>query len=133
MLKNSAKCLLLAFMAITAGCAGSTGPELGQVSGTVTIDGTPAADIKVKFNPVAGGRASTGLTDSSGKYTLVYSPDSTGAVLGQHRVTIESETVPSDDNLDLSAPKSTIPAAYLTMTKDVQVDSGKSTIDFVYP
>jgi len=133
MIKTFTKCMALTMLATLIGCTGSTGPELGQVSGSVSIDGAPAPNVTVKFDPIGGGRGSTGVTDSNGNYTLVYSPDSTGAVIGQHNVSISSEAVLSDDNLDLSTPQGSIPTAYLSMTKEARVDGGKNTIDLVYP
>ena len=89
--------LLAGLVAVTlpslTGCGG--GPSLGQVSGTITMDGEPMADIQVTFEPkqVEGGTAivgpfSTGLTDSSGKYTLKTRNGDDGAVVGEHTVSV---------------------------------------------
>ncbi|MBR9804015.1 carboxypeptidase regulatory-like domain-containing protein, partial [bacterium] len=82
-----------------SGCGGSSDtPDLGSVSGTVTIDGAPASNVTVTFTPVEGGRASTGTTSSSGHYNLVYSPSEAGAVLGQHKVTIRELKLDFDES-----------------------------------
>ena len=64
-------------------CAGFTGcsgggadyPDLGTVSGVVTVDGKPTGNILVQFSPVDGGRTAVGLTDASGRYDLDYAAD----------------------------------------------------------
>ena len=70
------------------GCGGSDGPPLGRVRGVVTLDGAPLEGALVRFDPVEPARASRGMTDSAGRYTLVYLRDIEGAVVGGHRVTI---------------------------------------------
>ena len=85
-----------------SGC--SNGPATGTVTGVVMIDDKPIANAKVNFFP-DDGRASTGTTDSEGKYELVFSRDQKGALLGSHKVTIATETVSvtdysADDNYD---------------------------------
>jgi hypothetical protein len=70
------------------GC-GSGGPELGEVSGTVTKNGEPLPDVLVTFVPVDGGRASTGKTDENGEYSLMYGTEP-GALVGEHQVKVTS-------------------------------------------
>jgi hypothetical protein len=71
------------------GC--NKGPELGSVSGVVTMDGRPLPNAVVTFVPAAGGRAAIGQTDANGQYKLVF-VGTTGALVGQHRVSVT--TVP---------------------------------------
>src|SRR4051812_47799958 len=53
-----------------AGC-GSSGPELGNVHGTIKMDGQPLklADVMFRRKDFTG-RPSTGMTDENGYYTL---------------------------------------------------------------
>jgi hypothetical protein len=76
-----------------AGC-GESGPELGAVTGVVTLDGKPYPNALVTFTPKDGGPASTGVTDASGAYELLCL-DRKGAPLGQHQVSVTtiSQTV----------------------------------------
>lgn len=74
------------FCLVTLGC-GSGGPELGSVTGKVTLDGKPVTNGLVTFMPVGGGRPATGKTDANGQYELL-GVDGKGAVLGQHRVAV---------------------------------------------
>ena len=70
--------------------------EFGQVSGTVSLNGKPLDEVLVMFLPEpsadnTGGAHSECVSDSDGKYELVYSrdPQVKGALVGQHRVVIE--------------------------------------------
>ena len=112
------------------GCSGGGDlPDLGKVSGTVTVDGTPTADIMVQFSPVAGGRTSAGVTDSSGHYELAYTAGAKGAVVGKHQVTLSAQTAAaSDDQLDLSGSDA-IPEKYKDKTFEFEVQSGSNTFD----
>ena len=68
-----ALCLALT-SAIGCGGAPSDMPELGSVTGTVTLAGKPLADAIVEFRP-AEGRPSSGKTNETGAYTLQYTSD----------------------------------------------------------
>jgi hypothetical protein len=67
------------------GCAGGERPV--PVSGTVTLEGKPQADVWVLFNPIAGGRLASGHTDAEGKFALTTSHEGDGAVPGSYYVT----------------------------------------------
>ncbi len=85
--------LLLSILALSfIGC--SKGPEMGQVTGTVTDkQGLPMAGVVVYFLPatIPEVRRSMGLTDERGAYTLVYQDDQStpGAVVGSHVIIVE--------------------------------------------
>lgn len=88
-------------------------PPLGQVSGTVTLDGEPLAGARVVFSSITptvdGGynrkiraRSATATTDAQGHYELTYLDDIKGTVLGRNRVQISKinekgqEIIPPD-------------------------------------
>ena len=71
---------------------GSSGPEIGAVTGTVLLDGRPVEGAMLIFEPKKGGRSSTALTDASGKYELKYIGDRMGALIGEHQVRITKFT-----------------------------------------
>ncbi len=84
--KNSL--LVVGCMAFTllSGCGGSSDqPELGEVSGLVTLDGKPVVGVNVVFKPDVG-RAAGGNTDADGKYTLQYLDGVEGCKLGPNTV-----------------------------------------------
>lgn len=130
------------------GC-GPSGPPLGTVSGTVTMDGQPLSNALVTFTPAEGGRSSTGKTDASGKYELAF-VESKGALIGTHKVSVTtiaevaaSAPVSSDSEeyakqamggsqSDYDSAKVTepIPAKYNTATTlTFEVKSGSNTYD----
>ena len=90
---------LMAFL-MTFGFVGCGGddfkPQLGLVTGSVTVNGAPGADLLVTFEPQGGGKsslvgmASTATTDGQGKFELNYGGNSKGAVVGKHLVRIVS-------------------------------------------
>ncbi len=124
--------LLCAFSLLWClGCSGRSDlPDLGTVSGTVTVDGKPTAGIMVHFSPDGGGRTSTGVTDSSGHYELNYTADAEGAVVGKHKVTLSANSeAASDDQLDLSGSNSAIPDKYKGRTFEFDVKAGSNTFD----
>jgi len=77
---------------LAAGC--SSGRKIVPVSGTVTVNGQPAAGLIVSFQPLGGegeqnpGRGSSAVTGSDGKFTLIYDGEKPGAFTGKHRVRI---------------------------------------------
>jgi hypothetical protein len=89
------------------GCGGRNDPnrpELLEVSGTVTWNGKPLEGAVVVFEPQQGA-LSTGGTDAAGRFTLRYSRNLKGAVVGQHTVRISKfegeagpETIPGKYN-----------------------------------
>ena len=67
------------------GCGGS-GLDLAPVSGRVTLDGEPLANVTVTFLPKDGASAS-GRTNDNGEYELTTIAEK-GALLGEHTVTV---------------------------------------------
>lgn len=70
------------------GC-GPAGPELGQVRGTVSLDGVPIKEGSIQFWPT-NGRPARGSIGKDGTYELTTFDKHDGAYVGQHRVTIKS-------------------------------------------
>lgn len=135
MIRFSMLCSVMAVGLISICGCGSGGPALGRVTGTVTVDGKPASGVQVRFQPVEGGRPSMGVTDASGNYELVFSPEAAGALVGTHEVTIAGAEPSVDAGAASSAPltDTAIPASYAGMKKTVEVKSGRNTIDVAYP
>lgn len=69
------------------GCGRPAGPILAPVEGIVTEAGVPISGAMVTFYPEAG-RPSVGQSDDQGHYSLRFTADRDGAVLGSHQVTI---------------------------------------------
>ena len=114
---NAAVALLLV---IASGC--SRGPQVGQVEGTVTVDGEPVAGLKVFYYPPTG-RPSRTVTDAQGHYRLKWKPDVGGALVGQHKVVIS--TITEQDRVEH------LPARYNSETElTADVKAGDNIIDF---
>ena len=110
-------------MACFAGC-GTGGPQLAPVSGRVTIDGKPMANIDVTFQPDEMRPASYGRTDPDGHYELGYKKGVQGALVGQHtvRITVERSVVPNPPHI----------AAKFNSQSDLrrEVKAGQNNFDF---
>jgi hypothetical protein len=84
---------LLATSMLAVGCSGDN-IKFVPVSGRVTKNGQPLANVRVVFQPIGSenpGPGSAGTTDADGRYTLTVSSQQQsgkGAVPGMHRVTI---------------------------------------------
>jgi hypothetical protein len=119
------------FCICIAACGGGSGlPPLGNVSGTVTVDGQPAPNVMVQFSPVQGGRTSSGITDGSGRYSLMYTAEASGAQVGKHEVRVTpSSEAPSDDQMDLASPQGALSPEHLQQTFEFEVQAGSNTFD----
>ncbi len=85
---------------VVCGCGDLSG--LGTVTGQVTMDGQPLANVMVTFIPTGGGNASTGVTDASGNYQLVH-PAGRGAELGTHTVRVTTVQAEARTMTDVSS------------------------------
>ncbi|EAQ77341.1 carboxypeptidase-like regulatory domain-containing protein [Blastopirellula marina] len=126
-----------------SGCsAPSDQPELGQVSGTVTLDGDPLSGVAIVFQP-DNGRPAHGQTDAEGKYELTYIRSTRGTKLGHNRVEIapsEEADEPDEAEPDAELPqvkrraksgKPRIPARYNVQSElEADVQPGANTFDF---
>jgi hypothetical protein len=120
---------------ILLGCGKSDTPELGQVEGTVKLDGSPLPNARVEFHPKKGGRPSVGTTDDDGHFVLEYKTGVNGALVGTHRVRIrtyrEGDADAEDESQRAPTPEK-IPAKYnAETTLEKQVSPGANDpIDF---
>jgi hypothetical protein len=79
-------CLPAAFL---SGCGG---PKLAKVSGKVTYNGKPVTGGKIMFYPESG-RMAMGEIALDGTYSLTTFKAGDGALVGSHRIAIESTKV----------------------------------------
>lgn len=105
-------------------------PKLGLVTGTISVNGKPLPFSQVFFHPAEREHAvkgktrkvtaSSGQTDGTGRYEMMYDPTNHGVVIGKCRV----EVMTTDYN--------GIQPKYFKNTPDaatVEVKAGKQTID----
>jgi hypothetical protein len=125
------------FLLLLAGCSG--GRKAVPVSGRVTLDGQPVADVYVSFQPVAAtdinadAMGSTGITDQEGKFTLSLSDtQAPGALAGKHAVRLSDKRASSSsDGGPSSAPKPRFPTRYADGSLSFEVPpDGTSQADF---
>lgn len=119
--------VLCAVVLLVVGCTGSSDrPELGLVTGVVTVDGEPVEGLLVTFIPDAG-RPSSGVTDVLGQYELEYVGASMGAKLGHHQVRITT--------LDIGEPnrpaRELVPSKFNVQSElTAEVDANDNRYDF---
>jgi|LSQX01.2.fsa_nt_gb hypothetical protein len=117
-----------AALAAACGCGRSQDvPDLGLVTGTVTLDGTPVPGLLVMFEPTDAA-LSTGTTNASGEYELWYTNKVKGAAIGKHVVRIEAF---QDGEQGGGNRPVAIPGRYNTdSTLTAEVQAGENTINF---
>ncbi len=124
----------LALAGVTAlllsGCGSSDGPKLASVSGTVTLDDRPLPDATVEFQPHSGS-PSIGVTDSTGRYKLMYTASKPGATLGKHKVRITLSSENPDAQGKQLAIRPLLPPRYNRNSElTAEVTSGSNKFDF---
>ena len=139
--------LVFAFLLLPAcfGCDGRPKADyskldLAEVTGTITLDGEPLPNARIKFENEGGGY-SYGLTDSSGTYRLMFNTEKSGIQPGPKTVRIftvgggpefsqnSGEAVEEDP--DAKTDQEIVPDKYNTNSElEETVESGSQTIDF---
>lgn len=123
------RCAPAALLVLSLGC-GPSGPEIAPVEGTVTLDDKPLEGALVMFYPEAGGRPAAGRTDADGYYELQYSQGRTGALPGNHDVTI-STVEEGDADAGLKNSPERVPAKYNVNSElKATVEADDNVIDF---
>lgn len=89
-----------------SGCfgGGESLPELANVTGTVTLDGSPLPGANILFQPQQG-KTAFAMTDEKGKFELMYNQDVAGTVPGSYSVKVSKEKNPEEPGMDLVPPK----------------------------
>lgn len=132
--------VLFSFAVTAAFCVGcgAGGPEVADVTGTVTLDGNPVPGAAVTFHPeAAGGSPSYGVTDDQGKYKMMFTMDRSGAMLGKNWVEIEVPKLSKSEIEEMKAngqtppPRLQIPKKYKEQgALTAEVKSGANDIPF---
>lgn len=117
------------------GCGGrGDRPDLGAVTGTVSMDGKPLPNVWVMFNPTAGGRTSIARTNEEGVYELMYLEGAKGANIGTHKVVIMTYHEDEIEEMKLNTGKSVedpiLPKYNSQTTLTEEVKEGENVIDF---
>jgi hypothetical protein len=120
--------LLCGCLLALAGCGGGGGQTL-PVSGIVTLDGNPVAEVLVRFYPDTGTDPTSsgyGQTGTDGKFVIASSKDKKGLVAGRYKVTVSKgrpETGSSEEGAGAVIPevelKDDFPAIYSDPSKTI--------------
>jgi hypothetical protein len=130
---------------VLSGC-GSNRPTIARVHGRIIYQGKPVTVGQIMFYPETG-RPAIGTIGPDGAYKLTTFPNTPGdgALLGKHRVTVESTRLTGGVKAnsleeELRAPPSSIPriewlvpekfSQLGTTTLTAEVKPGENTIDF---
>jgi len=123
--------LALGWLTCCSGCGGrSDRPALAPVQGRVTLDGQPLPSAQVWFDPQAGGRTSTAVTDDDGRFELLYTLGEKGAIIGEHDVRISTFVQGGDEPGSTATVPEKVPAKYAAPSAiRKHVSKGSNTID----
>ncbi len=109
-----------------SGCGEEQPPEVVPVSGTVTQNGQPLADVIVKFYPKAGAPVASGVTGEDGRFQLSSFQRHDGAVAGEHEVGVYMPKTEADRAIaDRRSPEEITQA----MEKDAQSGAAEGTAE----
>jgi hypothetical protein len=81
--------VLLCGAGLLVGCGGPARPAVAPVQGKITCGGQPVPEGVVTFYPKEG-RSASGRIQPDGAYRLTTFEPGDGALLGEHKVTIEA-------------------------------------------
>ena len=127
-----------------AGCSGpGDQPELGLVTGSITMDGKPLVGVAVVFQPDSG-RPARGTTNAQGQYELTYIRQTKGSKVGPTRVEIApneegegaeemeaGDEVTQNGSAQSKSGKPVVPARYNVKSElKVDVKPGENKFDF---
>lgn len=103
--------LFVAVVMFLSGCGAEEATPVVAAKGIVRINGTPAANIMVRFVPEGkqetGLISSTGISDAEGRFQLVASDGREGAIPGPGQVllTDTEEERPAQGEISTKAPR----------------------------
>jgi len=118
--------LLFLIPALSLSVVGCSDGTVGQVEGTVKLDGKLIPNVRIRFKPEGEGPASWAETDADGHYVIQFGRDDPGATVGRSKVTLETRRIRRG-----GGAAEIFPEKYNKETELVrEVTSGSQTIDF---
>ena len=124
------KAMLALLVALSVvGCSDPNMPDMGQVSGKVTMDGQPISKGRIVFQP-QNGPSCMAETDEAGNYEIMFDKNTPGAVLGPNVVSISTHRF-ARENGELVEHKETVPPQFnVESTLKFDVQPGAQTKDW---
>ena len=125
-LKQTMGWIPMALATLAMGC-GSSGSDLGQVTGTVVMDGKPVPNLSIEFIP-SDGRPSLARTNAEGQFTAYYLPKQPGATPGKHRLSSEfAQSGPEDVGFERPSRRGGAPGGKLVLRpSEIEVEAGEN-------
>jgi hypothetical protein len=121
--------LALVGAALALSACAPDGPDLGTVSGLVTLDGEPLPEATVIFQPTGEGSPSQAVTDAEGGYELIYGSGRMGALPGEHLIMVTTYQRISEADGGGTIPEK-VPAKYNESSElRKTVEEGSNDID----
>ena len=119
--------LLLVSLLVLTGC-GSGG--IAPVAGVVTLDSKPLPNANIVFTPVGEGRPSVATSDAQGNYTLEYTSGQSGALIGEHIVSVTTGGEQVDEQGNEYEGEEKVPTQFNSdATYKKTVESGTNVIN----
>jgi hypothetical protein len=92
---------MLAVVLSLAGCSGGSSIDTYEVSGTVTHNEKPVANVMITFNPDGSGYPASGVTDAQGNFSaLTTNQPEDGVAEGQYIITLSEVTELSTEPIE---------------------------------
>lgn len=113
---------ILSLSAIASGCS-KQNPNRGQVTGTVEVDGQPAANGSISFTPIDGNTAGTGGAIVDGRYVVDANIGPSKVAINIPKVVGERKLYDTPDSPKMPITEEALPPQYneqTTLTHDVQ-------------
>jgi hypothetical protein len=111
----SSAALLVA--ACFTGCSDGR-PVIVPVSGQVLLDGKPLTYGFVRFSP-GDGRVSMGRLDENGRFRLTCYESGDGAIVGTHRIAVQTHEILKDAKIKWHAPRKYANYATSGLTQEI--------------
>jgi len=118
---------LLSFSAVAPGCS-KQNPNRGQVTGTVEVDGQPAATGSISFTPIDGNTAGTGGSITDGRYVVDANIGPSKVAINIPKVVGERKLYNTPDSPKMPITEEALPPQYneqTTLTYDVKPGSNE--------
>lgn len=113
---------LATFLSFSLGCSNQD-PNRGQVTGTVEVDGQPAANGSISFTPIDGNTAATGGAIVDGRYVVDANIGPSKVAINIPKVVGERKLYNTPDSPKMPITEEALPPQYneqTTLTHDVQ-------------
>jgi len=111
--------------------------DIAQVTGKVTLDGEPLGGVEIRFTPTEGEKktSSRAVTEADGTYTLKYTAEVEGALIGNHLVQVVNSIDNKEEGKELDkeaeAFRNKLPEKYYKNSDlSAEVKKGENVFNF---